>query len=365
MANIVSIACYNCPYKVTPEDMSLFVEQWIDHPSALRKFRFLTKDMSIDTKRMLIPDFNNNSEEKWLYKNTKQLPSTQERMSQFLTLAVPPAVQMAKEAMEKAGCHHTDITHIITVSCTGMTAPGLEILLAQALELSPQTERYAINFLGCYAVFNALRWAKHLIDNHSHAKILLISVELCSLHFRSDPSDDNLLSTYLFSDGVAAAVISSEPGPDQPSLKILNTCSDLIPHGSQDMGWHIGNTGFEMILNKHVPGHILKHMKSTFDRCVHASGLSGEDIRHFAIHPGGKSILKAFEKSLQADEKDLDVSYHVLSQYGNMSSATILYVLQSFLSETHQKSDGDLVYSAAFGPGLTVESALLKYHGHA
>lgn len=365
MANIISISCHTGPYQITPEDMSLFVENWISDPVAQRKFRFLTRDQSIGTKHMLIPDFSTDSDEKWLYKDPGHIPSTQERMTLFLKLVMPPAVQMAREAITSAGLTHEDITHIITVSCTGMTAPGLETLLAQALNLKPLTERYAVNFLGCYAAFNAMRWAKNLADNHKNARILLVSAEACSLHFRHDTSDDNLLSTYLFSDGVAACVISSEPRHGTPGLEIMHTSSALISDGSRDMGWYIGNTGFEMILNKNVPRHILEEMKSTFEHFIQDSEASRENIRHFAIHPGGKSILQAFENSLQLEAADLNLSYQVLYKYGNMSSATILYVLQSLLSDVSDIRDGDLIYSAAFGPGLTVESALLKYHHHA
>jgi predicted naringenin-chalcone synthase len=345
--------------------MSLFVENWIEHPTSQRKFRFLTRDQSIGTKRMLIPDFSAESDEKWLYKDPGQIPSTQERMALFLTLAMPPAIRMAEEAIRAAGLTHEDITHIITVSCTGMTAPGLETLLAQALKLKPLTERYAINFLGCYAAFNAMRWAKNLADNDKNARILIVSAEVCSLHFRNDTSDDNLLSTYLFSDGVAACVITADPHDDRPGLEILHTSSALISEGSRDMGWYIGNTGFEMVLNKNVPKHIQGQMKNTFEQFIQHAGISREDIGHYAIHPGGKSILQAFENSLQLEQKDLNVSYQVLYNYGNMSSATIFYVLQTLMSDVSDILDGDLIYSAAFGPGLTVESALLKYHHHA
>lgn len=344
--------------------MSLFVDQWMEDKLSKRKFSFLTKDKSIHIKNMVIPDFCSDATEQWLYKTPPHLPSTQERMSLFSKLAVPYCIEVAKEALSKAQLTPNDITHIISVSCTGLLAPGLETLVAQKLGLNSHIERNAINFLGCYAAFHALRLAKHISDNDKGAHILIISAELCSLHFRNDPSDDNLLSTYLFSDGIAACIVSKDTQKVTKSLEILETSSSLISDGHRDMGWYIGNTGFEMVLNKNIPKHIYQNMNEAFQFILNKAGLKKDDIKHFAIHPGGKSILKAFEDSLNIDQKDLAVSYDILARYGNMSSATILYVLDSFLENKPNKKEGELVYSAAFGPGLSVESALLKYVSH-
>jgi len=366
LANIISIACQSGPHDVTPQDMNLFVENWIDDPYAQKKFRFLIKDQSIGLKHMFIPDFSTGHDEQVLYKDGKHLPTTEDRMRLFADIAVSYGMETAQKAIDYAQLKPSDITHIITVSCTGLLAPGLETLIAQRFGLHTDVHRHAINFMGCYAAFHALRLAKMIVDNDSNAHVLIICAEVCSLHFRDDTRDDNLLSTYLFGDGVAACIVTGhERKKAIKSLEILNTSSVLISEGSGDMGWYVGNTGFEMILNKNVPKHIYKHMKTAFESCLKNIKLKPEEINHYAIHPGGKNILKAFEESLSIASNDLKWSYNILKNYGNMSSATIFYVLNAWLNDIDNKKDGDVIYSAAFGPGLSVESALLKYHNYA
>lgn len=342
------------------EDLGLYVDRVISDKTAGRKFKFLLRDKSIATKNSVVPDFILGQDKFELFTVENPQPDTASRMATFDTYALIYGSKVATEAIEKAKLQCKDITHIITVSCTGMSAPGLEIQLSIALGLNNSVKRYAVNFMGCYAAFHALRLAQHIIRaDDKEANVLIVSVELCSLHFRNDNSDDNLLSTFLFSDGAAAAIVSSRSSDINPMLQLMELDTALVPEGKGDMSWQIGNTGFEMVLNKNVPIYLKENMAKVFETCLGNNSITPNSINHFAIHPGGKNILKAFEEALSLPSEALQHSYDVLLHGGNMSSATILFVMQKYL-ESKQNLDNEVIYAAAFGPGLTVENALLR-----
>jgi alpha-pyrone synthase len=359
VSNIIAIASQAAPYKLEISEMQTFVFGKTNDEITKRKFGFLLKDQSIKNKYAAIPDFNSDCKIPLLYKHNEALPDTSKRMKIFESEATALACSVAQKVIQKAKLSTQDITHIVTVSCTGLVAPGLEILLSEQLNLASNVQRHAVNFMGCYAAFHGMRLADLICRADQNSTVLVVCVELCSLHFRNDSSDDNLLSTYLFSDGASACIVSNQ----QPSTAYL-LCkqfeSILIPEGKKDMAWHIGNTGFEMILKKEIPKHIEKNIKSTFLKLIAKHNLEQKDIQHFAIHPGGKNILNAFESALSIPTQKLEISRSILYEYGNMSSATILFVLEKFLLENSDSPEKSWLYSAAFGPGLTVENGLFE-----
>lgn len=360
MTNITSIVCQPGTHTIQLSEMEAFLHEWIDDDAFLRKFKFLVKDNSVLTKRAFIPDYNVPPNLRQLFKHNEGLPSTATRMSLFKELIIPICKSTVQKAINKAGLKNRDITHIIAVSCTGLMAPGIETLLVYELGLDENIDRHAINFMGCYAAFHAFRLARLITTQDKNANVLMVCGEICSLHFRDDPSDDNILATYLFSDGVAACIISSKPVLSGRSLSLLTTGSTLVNAGVMDMGWYVGNFGFEMILNKNIPKHINLHMKSAYDKLLELNGLSNRDISHFAIHPGGKNILQAFKDSLGIEDEMLANSNNVLRHFGNMSSATILFVLENYLNKSKINTSGEYIYTAAFGPGLSIEHGILQ-----
>jgi alpha-pyrone synthase len=359
VSNIIAIASQPAKYKLEMSEMQTFVFGMTEDEVVKRKFGFLLKDESIKNKYAAIPDFTKNCENPLLYKHKDQLPSTAERMKIFEIEATELAFQVSKEVIHKSKISVKEITHIVTVSCTGLFAPGLEIMLSEKLELETNVQRHAVNFMGCYAAFHGMRLADLICRADQNSNVLVVCVELCSLHFRKDNSDDNLLSTYLFSDGASACIVSKN-SPKTAHLSMKSFESSLISEGKKDMAWYVGNNGFEMILKKEISKHIEKNIKNAFVALISKHKLEQNDIEHFAIHPGGKNILNAFQSALSISPTKLSISRSVLYEFGNMSSATILFVLEKFLKENSNSVKNNWMYSAAFGPGLTVENGLFE-----
>jgi alpha-pyrone synthase len=349
-------------HRLSLQEMSDFVYTMNDDAVARRKFGFLLRDQSIGHKYAVIPDFCADCQQPVLYHTAAQPATTAARMKVYETEAVTIGLTVAEETIAKSGIDRQQITHIITVSCTGMFAPGLEAVLCEQLGLTPATQRHTVNFMGCYAAFHAFRLADIICRADTDSKVLIVCVELCSLHFRQDSSDDNLLATYLFSDGASACMVSNDI-PNSSYFACHKFSSVIIPEGKADMAWNIGDTGFEMILKRTIPQHIGRNIAHAFAQLLATRNLTQTDIAHYAIHPGGKHILTAFKRALALDSTTLAHSHNVLFDYGNMSSATILFVLKRFLTQPPPPTAPtrkEWLYTAAFGPGLTVESGLFE-----
>jgi predicted naringenin-chalcone synthase len=213
--------------------------------------------------------------------------------------------------------------------------------------------------MGCYAAFNALKVADAFCAQHSDAKVLVVCTELCSLHFQKDATDDNLISNALFADGAAAVLVE---GRSQAPRRLVPRAfsSALLSNGNEDMAWAIGDLGFEMKLSSYVPTIIRSGISSLAATVLESAGKRLQDIRFFAIHPGGRKILEGIEQELGIAPEKNEAAYHVLKHFGNMSSPTVLFVLKHLMSRLNAEDDGEQVLSFAFGPGLTLESMLLS-----
>ncbi len=266
----------------------------------------------------------------------------------------------------------SDITHVVTVSCTGFHAPGPDYAIVRALGLSDAVQRYHLGFMGCYAALPALRAAAQFCRADPEAVVLVVSVELCTLHLRSSCDPDAIIASSLFADGAAAALVTARSLPTEvPALALDAFHTALIPDGEGDMAWTVGDTGFEMVLSTRVPqligAHIDEALRSLWNgddaipRAL-AERPIGQVVRHWAIHPGGRSILDRVQERLGLDDAQLRPAREVLRTCGNMSSATVLFVLQRIL-EHGDGLPGERVVAMAFGPGLTAESALLTVAG--
>ena len=252
------------------------------------------------------------------------------------------------------------ITHIITVSCTGMYAPGLDIEIINELKLPANTLRTSVNFMGCYAAINALRIADYICKSDKNATVLLVCVELCTIHFQKTKGEDAVLSNALFADGAAAMLVSNNNEVGKLSLAIETMYSEIINTGQKDMAWHINDFGFEMVLSSYVPEIIRGGIRKLCDKLLENIQIKIADISFFAIHPGGKKILEVIEKELSVPKVLNQFAYNILSNYGNMSSPTVLFVLKELMESIKPVDEGKNILSLAFGPGLTMESALFK-----
>lgn len=259
-----------------------------------------------------------------------------------------------------------DITHVITVSCTGSFAPGPDYAIVRALGIPDTAQRYHFGFMGCYASMPALRAASQFCAADQNAVVLVVSVELCTLHLRSSEDPDTIVASSLFADGAAAAIVTARDLPRSvPGLRLDGFHTAIAPEGEKDMAWTIGDHGFEMILSTAVPQiigeTIIGALRPLFAReddlsAAFDAGAVGDRVARWAIHPGGRSILDRVQDRLHLSDAQLHPAREVLRENGNMSSATVFFVLQHILD--HGAEPGDRVAAMAFGPGLTAESAL-------
>ncbi|WP_238439370.1 type III polyketide synthase [Microbacterium sp. JZ31] len=301
------------------------------------------------------------------------LPGTKARNELYAAEAGPMYVEAGRKAIDAApGIDIADVTHVITVSCTGFYAPGPDFALARDLGLRAGVQRFHLGFMGCYAAMPALNLASQLCGADPEAVVLVVSVELCTLHLRTSEDPDTIIATSLFADGAGAAVVTGRPPADGARvLELDRFATRTTPVGEGDMAWRIGDHGFEMVLSNAVPSIIGEHVIGAVqpllaDEAPLAAALQdgtvSDRITHWAVHPGGRSILDKVEHALSLTEDQLVPARETLRTYGNMSSATVLFVLRRILDDG-ATADGDRVAAMAFGPGLTVESALLTVRG--
>lgn len=275
----------------------------------------------------------------------RAFPTTGARMARYRDAAL----SLARQAIERLDIdgERAAISHLIVASCTGFTAPGLDFDIIQAIGLSPSVERTIVGFMGCFAAVNALKLARHIVRSEPHAKVLVVTLELSSLHLQEQWELEKMLSFLLFGDGCGACLVSAEP----VGIALRRFHAEVLPRSADLITWHIGDQGFEMHLSGQVPGRIRRWLKEHGARLLGAHG--PDDIPLWAVHAGGRSILDAVQHGLQLGPQALRYSRDVLHDFGNMSSATLVFVLERILRSSAAVGDG---IAMAFGPGLTVET---------
>jgi predicted naringenin-chalcone synthase len=271
-----------------------------------------------------------------------------------------PAIESMRWRMEgpPASLPAAAVTHLITVSCTGFSAPGIDLQLQHALGLPATVQRVHVGFMGCHGAINALRVARGLAAADPDAVILVVAVELCSLHYRMTWEDDAMVGNALFADGAAAALIvgQNHRGDFSSAAELVDTASIRIPDSVDQMSWRIGDHGFDMTLTGQVPTSIAEHLCEFVRDWLQRHTIAMSDVADWIVHPGGPRILDATERALGLGERCLLGSRAVLNDLGNMSSPTVLFVLLRSLATGVR---GPRVV-LAFGPGLVAEAALLR-----
>jgi len=320
----------------------------------------------IETRYSVLPDFGPNSDPV-LFREDEEgriiEPSTGDRNRYYRECASELVVKAGREALDNAeGFSAGDVTHVVTVSCTGFYNPGPDLDLIQGLGLPASTERYNIGFMGCYAAFPALRMAHQFCQARPESVVLIVCLELCSLHLQFREEADSLLANALFADGVAAVLVSARtPAKNRPALAIESFASALAPEGEKEMAWEIGDRGFDIRLSSYVPNIIAANIGKMVDDILLKAPWKQEDIGTWAVHPGGRSIVDRIEKELTLKTEQLEDSRETLRQYGNMSSVTVLFVLHRILNRDGLDKNHPIC-AMAFGPGLTIETVLMEYH---
>lgn len=362
-SNITAIGVANPPYRRAQHEIAeLIAAGCYLKPSQKKVLKAIYKASGIEYRHSVIADYCRSPSEFEFFPNNSvdDFPTTLERMKLYQSSALPLALTAIDNCLQSlSSFDKKEITHLITISCTGMYAPGIDIEIIQQLDLNPSTKRTAINFMGCYGAFNGMKVADAFCKADPNSKVLMVCIELCTLHFQNDFSLENVISNAIFADG-AAAVLIEGPTNQKKYFKIESFHSDLVPQTEQEMAWSIGDYGFDIILSSYVP-KVIKFGISVFtEKLLQQLNWSLSDIDYYAIHPGGLKILQACEESLNISPKDNKYSYEVLRDFGNMSSATVLFVLKNIWDNLGQNAHEKNIFSCAFGPGLTLEAMLIK-----
>ena len=351
-SSIVSIGLSNPGAPIPQAEISRFMQlaHQLDAQER-RKLDFLYRKSGIDSRHSVLDDFQSEEVSDFTFfpknKELHPFPGTAARMQVFEEKGPELAEQAVRSALQQAEVEANSLTHLVLISCTGMVAPGLELDLMRRLGIPSSVERYCIHFMGCYAAFTGLRLADQLVKATPKARVLVVSVELCTLHFQKEYTEDNLLANSLFGDGAAAAVVmQSEKG-----LQIKNYFSEVLWEGEKDMAWKIGDFGFEMRLSQYIPSLLnqgIRRLRDLFEAKFNFS-----KVRHVAIHPGGKQILIQVQEAFGLSPEVNRHAMEVLRTCGNMSSASILFVLERMLQDSSIQGD---ILALGFGPGLTLET---------
>jgi alpha-pyrone synthase len=261
-------------------------------------------------------------------------------------------------ALASAGVEAGEITHLVTVSCTGFAAPGFDLALFSGLGLDPGVQRTHVGFMGCHGALNGLRVARAFASADRSARVLVCAAELPSLHFRYEPNPRMAVVNALFGDGAGAVVGGSEPrsGAEDHPWRLVASGSTLVPGSEDVMTWKLGDQRFEMTLSTKVAGFIGENLRRWLQGWLGDQGLAIADVASWAIHPGGPKILDAVEDALGLPRSATTVSREVLAEFGNMSSPTVLFILDRLRARRAPRP----CVSLGFGPGLVIEAALFS-----
>jgi len=349
----------------TQDDLAATFSRWADDPATARIIKHVFRKTGIQRRYSILPDFTDPTRAELFRQDSGGRLSeagTQERNRVYRRFAAPISVQLGRELLDESPQFEAaDVTHVITVSCTGFVNPGPDWALVTELGLPSTVERYHLGFMGCYAALPALRMARQFCIARPESVVLIVCLELCSLHMQMQTTNDSILGNALFSDGAAAALVSARPPEREgnaPVLALDGFMSAMAPEGQGEMAWEIGNHGFNLVLSSYVPDIISANLERIVMDLLSPRDLAMSDIDLWAVHPGGKAILDKFEKSAGLHPHQIEPSRAILRDFGNMSSATILFVLKRMLEDTATRSKS--IAAMAFGPGLTVECCLLR-----
>jgi len=355
---ILSIATAVPDHKLASE---VFADFMIDacrlHDVQAAQVKRLSQRTGIINRHSVIRDFGKPREE-WAFFDRDFpaiVPSTYKRNELYIQHAPKLALQAATEAIKRWGGLPSDITHVISVSCTGFIAPGIEFLLHEQLGMKNTVQRYGLNFMGCFGAFRGLALADSFAQQSSKNRVLLVCTELCSLHIQTEFTLNYIIGNALFADGAAAVIVGTQPREHEKILWELDHFKFFaLPDSQEVMTWKVGEHGFIMNLGPEVPVHIGNNIKSIGQELV--AGHTTLDKISWLIHPGGKSIISVIEKACDINPEKTQASWDILANYGNMSSPTFLFVLERDLALKNNREWG---IGLAFGPGLSVDGVLL------
>jgi predicted naringenin-chalcone synthase len=361
---LIDIAVANPPFKVfQPRAAEELKERMAGGAAVGRMIDIAAVHSGIDSRFISIPDAGENPDEKFYSKEGVYFkPDTKARMTEYEKWSKLVSKDAVEKLIKGNDFDSSKINRLITISCTGFFAPGLDYYLINEFDISRDVKRINIGFMGCAASiigFNTV-FDEIAASPTNEINTLLVSVELCSLHLQTEPTRDNILANMIFADGCGAALFSNSSQLSRNAkMKIIFTDSRLFNNSAEYMGWKVGNKGFEMMLSSNLTKIISDEAVPAIEQVLYSHGLTVSSINHWALHPGGRAILDALQTGLGLSDEMALPSRYVLKNYGNMSSASILFVLKEILNTKNINKD-DRCCAVAFGPGLTMEIAVFK-----
>ncbi len=360
---LIDISAANPPFKISQSKaVEELKKRMIGRPAVSRMIDAAAVHSGIESRFIVVQDAEDNSEKFYSRDGNFITPDTKSRMMEYEKWSKQLAKQAVEKLIKENDFDPANINRLITISCTGFFAPGLDYFLINEFKIPLTVKRTNIGFMGCAASiigFNSVLESMNSIPE-SKSNTLLVSVELCSLHLQTEPTRDNILANMIFADGCAAALFSNSSfAKEQSKLKLQSVDSILFEQSADFMGWKIGNSGFEMILSSELPKIIQDAAVPQLRQILKSYGLDIKLIKHWALHPGGRAILDALQNGLNISDELMEPSRKVLRNFGNMSSASILFVLKEILL-TRKIYKDEFCCAVAFGPGLTMEVALFQ-----
>ncbi|MGF9696073.1 type III polyketide synthase [Paenibacillus sp. MABNR03] len=329
-----------------------------DQPDLARFAKRIFRSCGVETRYTVEPSYLGSVEDcRYLPSgDLSQIPTTEERMNTYKHEALPLGIEAAEKALKDAGMSPDRITHLITVSCTGQYLPGLDVMLIRHLGLSSRVNRLPLIFQGCAAGLKAIQMARDVVQGAADAQVLVVCVELCTLHFQPVKEREALFAASFFGDGASSCVVGA-PAPEQRHYLDLGIgYSVLLPDSTEDMTWEVGNQGYDLYLSPRIPKLLGTHLENELHQLLGNDSLP----ELWAIHPGGRGIVDSVQDVMNLREEQTKYSREVLRTVGNLSSNTILFVLNAMREDMKARNQSSTEGVAmAFGPGLTAE--LMKF----
>ncbi|MBD1370846.1 type III polyketide synthase [Hazenella sp. IB182357] len=350
MSRIISVGTAYPPHVMNQSEARAFAKRHFQHSFPhIDRLLPIFEHTAIEERRFSRP-------QEWFEKE----PSFYERNQAYIEVACQLGEEAIRKCLSLSNTDPTEIDHIFFVSTSGLATPSIDAHLINQLKMKLNTKRTPIWGLGCAGGVAGLARGYEYVQAFPHAKVLVVALELCSLTFRSqDFSKSNLVATALFADGAAAVLLAGEEAGIEIGPRILTTQSHLWPDSFDVMGWQLQNDGLEVIFSRDIPSLVRQEVTPVVDRFLQENRLSRSDMSRWVMHPGGLKVLQAYEDAFECPREVFDHAYEVLRQFGNMSSATVLFVLEKELKESHQFGSYGLM--AALGPGFSAELLLLQW----
>ena len=348
MPSIAAVSKIDLPYKIAQEEVKRFATELFVHDiPQVEKLVSIFDNTEIQFRNLCKP-----------LRTYAERSSFQENNKEYVRIALEYSVQAIQECLTKATIVKEKITDIIVVSSTGLATPSLDALIINRLRLNPHINRIPVFGLGCAGGVAGIAKASVLATANPDAIVLLVAVELCSLTFlKNDYSKSNFVASSLFSDGIAACIVMGDTYQAEPQIDIIGSRSKLYFDSLDVMGWEFLDSGFKVLFSQNIPAIIHKNIREDIVSFLKKHKLELTHIINFIFHPGGKKVLDAFAVALAIEGDCLKTTRETMNSYGNMSSTTVLYVLEQFLKQGFRNGYGLML---AMGPGFSTEMVLLK-----